>query len=152
MKKNKNSKKWILIKIVMPGMRRKVTFMKLKIFRNERRREKEEILRFIGLLSISVVNDVERKLAGIRMQWWQNILRKFNQLVVLDTTFIYNKVHVCLLIKDGTRTAETTVVVFWPCAPWYQKPSVSSVSMLSGLWLSSWFDNHDLAESNNKHQ
>ena len=25
-------------KIVMPGMRRKVTFMKLKIFRNERRR------------------------------------------------------------------------------------------------------------------
>jgi hypothetical protein len=28
-------------KIVMPGMRRKVTFIKLNIFRNERRREEE---------------------------------------------------------------------------------------------------------------
>jgi hypothetical protein len=28
-------------KIVMPGMRRKVTFIKLKIFRSERREEEE---------------------------------------------------------------------------------------------------------------
>jgi hypothetical protein len=38
-------------KIVMPGMRRKVTFIKLKIFRTERRRNKRKIthvIHFVG--------------------------------------------------------------------------------------------------------